>query len=79
MSDALTGKTAKRQLALAEEAQRAQREQIAKQQADLDAVEAGQRNLLTSGAGGMLAFIDKRRKAQADEALKSTFGGGATA
>lgn len=78
--DALTGKTAKRQLALAEEAQRAQREQIAKQQADLDAVEAGQRNLLTSGAGGMLAFIDKRRKAaQGDDALRSTFGGGATA
>ncbi len=75
MSDALSGRTGRRQLELAREAQASQRAEIAKREADLDAVETGQRNLLTGGGGGMLAFIDKRKK-QAEEALKTTFGGG---
>lgn len=73
MADALTGKTAKKQLALAEEAQAAQRAALAKQQADLDAVEAGQRKMLAGGGGGLLAFINSKVK---DETLRGTFGGG---
>ena len=58
MSDALSGRTARKQYTLAREAQAEQRAQLAKQRGDLDAIEAGQKRLRQGGGGGLLAFLD---------------------
>jgi hypothetical protein len=72
MADALTGRTARKQYNLAAEAQARQAAAIARQEADVAAVEAGQRRL-NQGGNGMLAFVNRRRAA--DEGLRSTMGG----
>lgn len=71
--DSLTGKTAKKQYALAAEAQAAQRQALADQQEKLALVEAGQKRLRRGGGGGLLAYID-RRVGGTD--LGTTLGGG---
>lgn len=68
--DAITGKTAKKQYALAAEAQALQRAEIDKREASVAAVEAGQKKLMAGGGGGLLAFVDKAR-------LATTLGGAA--
>lgn len=67
--DQLTGKAQKQQLALAAAAQEAQKAQIAKGEADVAAVEAGQKKLRAGGGGGLLAFVDR--------SLSTTLGGAA--
>lgn len=66
MADAITGKTARRQARLAEAAQADARQRQAEAEAQLFAVEAGQRRVRTGGRS-LLAFID--------ENLRQTFGG----
>lgn len=66
MTDALTGRTAKRQAALAEEAQRRQEARIEEEKAKVAAVEEGQRKVRMGGRG-LLAFVD--------DSLTPTFGG----
>ena len=68
MVDAITGKTAKRQAALAEAAQRSQEQRIKDDEAKVAAVEDGQRRVRMGGRG-LLAFIDDK--------LPATFGGAA--
>lgn len=59
VADAITGKTAKKQYALAAEAQAEQRRRVAEEEARVAAVEAGQRRILNGGGGGLLSFIDQ--------------------
>lgn len=66
MGDVLTGRTARRQAALAEQAQNEQRARLAEEKARLKAIEDGQARVRTGGRG-MLAYID--------EGLTQTFGG----
>lgn len=73
MADTLTGKTAKRQYALAAEAQAAQRAEIAEQKRRVALVEAGQQRLRSGGGSGLLAFIDQR----IGGSLATALGGGA--
>lgn len=65
MADAITGKSAKRQAALAAEAQRRQEERLAEQERKVAAVEEGQRRVRMGGRG-LLAFVDND--------LSQTFG-----
>ncbi|MGE0698292.1 MAG: hypothetical protein AB7O57_04280 [Hyphomicrobiaceae bacterium] len=58
MADALTGRTARRQMALAEQAQADQRAELERQRRNLDLIEAGQRRIASGGGGGGLAFVD---------------------
>jgi hypothetical protein len=44
---------------MAREAQRDQRNNLAAERKRLDAVEAGQRNVMRGGGGGLLAFLDE--------------------
>lgn len=73
MADTLTGKQAKKQYALAAEAQAAQRAEIAEQKRRVALVEAGQQRLRSGGGGGLLAFIDNR----IGGSLATALGGGA--
>ena len=72
MADTLTGKQAKKQYALAAEAQAAQRAEIAEQKRRVALVEAGQQRLRSGGGGGLLAFIDNR----IGGSLATALGGG---
>lgn len=72
MADALTGRTARKQYSLAAEAQAAQRSALARQEADLAAVEAGQRRMRQGGGGGLLAYIDRRRR---EDGMRQALGG----
>lgn len=81
MADALTGRTARRQLGLAQEAQRRQTQQLAEQERKLTAVETGQLALARGGGGGLLAYIDTPagQDAAATSPLRRLFGGNAQA
>ena len=57
MADALSGRTARRQMALAEQAQADQRAELDRHRRNLDLIEAGQRRI-GGGGGGGLAFIE---------------------
>lgn len=57
---------------MAQEAQAEQRALLAKQQADVAAVEAGQRRLVRGGGGGMLAFLDDEELGGSPQALGGT-------
>lgn len=59
MSDTLSGRTSRKQFALAQEAQARQAALIVEEKANVAAVEAGQR-AIRGGGGGLLAFIDKK-------------------
>ncbi len=76
MADALTGKQAKQQVALAREAQARQAAEIADQKRRVGLVEEGQR-AITRGGGGLFAFIDQKLRGAANQ-LGTTLGGGAS-
>ena len=65
----ITGKTMKKQAALAEAAQALQQKRLADEQARIDAQLKGQQLAAQTGGGGLLAFVDDK--------LKKTFGGDA--
>lgn len=79
MADALTGKTARRQLDLARQAQATQAAQLADQERKVAAVEAAQAKLLTGGGGGLFAYIDDKVTDPAKQGLKKYLGGQAAA
>lgn len=67
MADAITGKSAKKQLAMSRAAQAEQAARIAEGERKVKAVEDAQGKIREGQGRGMLAFVD--------EALKKTFGG----
>lgn len=65
--DGITGRGARKQAALAEQAQATQAAGIAAERARVSAVEEGQRKAASGGGGGLLAFVDEKK-------LKTTLG-----
>lgn len=60
VTDMITGKSARRQAALAEAAQATQTKQVNDEKARLDKIVAGQAANAQTGGGGLLAYVDRQ-------------------
>jgi hypothetical protein len=59
MGEVISGAQGRKQMQMARESQAEQRANLARERARIDAVEAGQRNVMRGGGGGLLAFLDE--------------------
>jgi hypothetical protein len=72
MSDAISGRTARKQYEMAAQAQTEQRAEMNKQRANLDLIEKAQRRIARGGGGGGLAYIEGGGLASEPEPLGGT-------